>query len=1026
VSAPEFDELARLLAESWSGRSSAEQSDFARDLTPPSPTVPPEAVRTVLARAALSGAVEPKALVHDVHADDVDRLLDVVSADFDRLLVEGRWAWTLTAGTRAEVLARLSAGDGLGGALDDVARIPTDTAGRLLRELAGADAGRRLGGLAGTAAQQALTWAVPLGGVAGELAEVRRRAGVTAIRDGYSTLLDHPVRGRDAELRRLRDFIAERGDPDNPVPLLAVTGVGGAGKSTVLAELVGSHLDRIIEGDPTAPVVIVIDFDRVAFRGDSEVELSFEVTRQLGYAAPIASADFSVLRHQTREERRETGDDVSQSSNRYESDSRSRSGFDAEASILVRMHGLENRPVVLVLDTFEEWQRDRPNPGLPRSSWNDPENRIAEWILRLNHQMGLRGLRVIVSGRAGVSGMDWVAARRPIRLGSLGRGSAIRVLRDLDIRRRAASSLVDAVGGNPLMLRVAARLYAKLTPEERQGFLSTAGETHGKLSQEVRQAVLFDRFLNHIRDKDVRRLAHPGLVLRLVTPDLVRHVLARHCGLGEIDQRTAEGLVDRLSDEVWLVKSTRDGLRHQPDVRRSMLRMMQADPAHADTVRRIHQEAVDWYQGDSPERLYHALMLETGDRPITEVEGISRWQALGASAAEFRPAVWAQVRALSGAELSDEEALHLPVEIWDPWAEKFGAELLSDDQAPRALEVFEARVRRRSDPSEPSWLAQAYCDSAQWGRYWATSHRSTVGDRVTRSRRYAMLDALAPGAEDYLLRFDHHLDDYLAARGVRGGDHAELSERLFLRLLRSSDDVPEHVREQWFDQAEDLLRRAGAEGIYPVEQFRRALIWASRPSSRFRLQSTSGLFRPDPRWVSDCGELFGFRPDLDLGTRSLPRSDVVLGDWARKFDGTWQDRPELSIDVLVRRPELIRVLRGDNPELRPAIRLAVAAVAAQHVLRSIADIAMELVPIPVRDLQGDQLKGHKSIVQLVEYVDRSGVMARFLAQLAEAYPDVELLHDTRAVFTAWDDAHDRLLSRTESSLRQVGQSGMDA
>src|SRR5205814_728887 len=119
---------------------------------------------------------------------------------------------------------------------------------------------------------------------------------------------------------------------------------------------------------------------------------------------------------------------------------------------------------------------------------------------------------------------------------------------------------------------------------------------------ELRNAVLYDRFLDHIRDTDVRSLAHPGLVLRRVTPSLVMNVLAPNCQFEGMDTALAARLVDRLADEVWLVKTTPDGLWHHPRVRRAMLHMMTADPEHEEAVKAIHHAAADWYRsGCDPE-----------------------------------------------------------------------------------------------------------------------------------------------------------------------------------------------------------------------------------------------------------------------------------------------------------------------------------------------------------------------------------------------------------------------------------------
>ncbi|CAL9454028.1 hypothetical protein SUDANB95_02487 [Actinosynnema sp. ALI-1.44] len=992
----------RLLAAFLAGRSAAEREALVRRLAPPEPPPVAEgAVRAVRDRAALSGAVAPRDLVRGLPAEDADRVLDVVAIDFDRALVGGDWRWTMRSGPREEALARLAAANGVAAALEDAERVPTDEAGRTLRDLAAAGRGgarelfRRLAPEQrdDRAVLQALTWAAPLGGRQGYLAEARRRAGLMAVRDSYATLLDMGVHGRDRELAVLRDFVCAPADPAGPVPVLAVTGVGGAGKSTLLAALVRPYLERQLDADaPDGPIAVVIDFDRVVFRVNAELELSFEVTRQLGWAAPVASADFSALRHQAREERRQVRTDLAVES--VETDVRTATGFELEARVLLDLHDLRGRTVVLVLDTFEEWQRDRPVAGARRGGWNDPERRIQEWIWRLRHEMGLDGLRVIVSGRAPVSTMDDLAMLPPLEVGDLDADAAVRVITGFGVDRDAAGVVARAVGGNPLALRVAARFYGKLSRAERRRFVATAHETHAGLDDELRAAVLYDRFLAHIRDDRVRRLAHPGLVLRRVTPALVRHVLAPHCGI-DLADGDEHALVDLLGDEVWLVAAAHDGLRHHPEVRRAMLRMMSGDPRHGHRVRAIHRAAADWYASGRDEHLrddaagaealYHLLMLEDGRRPVTEVLGGSFPPPGG----DFHPRVAAQLRALRGEDLTDEEALELPAEVWNPWLAAHGAHLLADGLAEQAVRLFEDRLRRRGDAAEPEWLARAYCDAARWRQYWPTVARVPGGARVD---RFALIDALASHDPDDLAEYDRrvdalrgpHLDRFLASGGR------------FLLLLRGRD-----------------FGRSGRErDLYPVDELRRAVVRAAAGEATV-LHGLSGLFRPDPAWLRDWTRLVGGpHPAADPPTAPWSlRSDELLGEWSARFARTW---PRAQIVPSRLTPDLVHVLRGDNPELRPAVRLAAGAVADHLGVRAVAEAAAEVLPVPTADFHPDALSDaveHAAIVQLVEYVDRSGVLRPFLAGLHERHPASGLVRDVHEAFEAWDDAHEHLLSR---------------
>ena len=91
-------------------------------------------------------------------------------------------------------------------------------------------------------------------------------------------------------------------------------------------------------------------------------------------------------------------------------------------------------------------------------------------------------------------------------------------------------------------------------------------------------------------------LAHPGLALRRVTPQIVREVLAAPCGFEDMSEQLAVQLVDRLADEVWLLRRAENGsLRDQPEVRRAMLALMSRDRQKRDQVRAIHEGAAQWY-----------------------------------------------------------------------------------------------------------------------------------------------------------------------------------------------------------------------------------------------------------------------------------------------------------------------------------------------------------------------------------------------------------------------------------------------
>lgn len=1070
-----LDAVVAGLADLWARRPPAERSAFREQLTRTSSqdAPPADAASRVRTRAALSGVVAPWDLVAGLELGPgvADQLLSYLLAEFDRLSTSDGWRWTLRSGPRTAVLSTLvtAAGDVVA-ALADAAQVPTDSAGMALRDVAARVTAGSVPTLPGETNVwlQALTWAAPLGGLAGDLAEARRLAGLQAVRANYRGLLRDGFVGRAAELRTLEVFATEPAEPGPDLPVLSVTGIGGAGKSTLLGAFVEPNLRRAEAGDGDGPITIVIDFDRVLYRAGAELELSFEFTRQLGHAVPAASADFAVLRRQTRAERIETGDDTALGGSAAESGLRGSFGFDIEAATLVRLHDLDRRPVVVVLDTFEEWQRDRLS--WEDWSWHGPEQRIVEWLQGLRDMMGIGALRVIFSGRRtfdlGEGPWPGVQLRETVELGDLPGADARALLRALKVPVSARSALVRAAGRNPLTLRVAAQFYARLASEESTAFLAAEPELRTNLDEDLRRAVLYDRFLAHIRP-EVRRVAHPGLVLRRVSPQLIRGVLADVCQLGPLDDRSARALLDALGDEVWLVSREPDGqLRHIPDVRRAMLRMMTADPAHAADVQRIHRLAAEWYRDHpdgirtgpaSVERFYHLMMVDPAGQAVSErfepgeVEGDDDpWlaelsHALGSAVEELPDAAAAQVRVLRGETVPDADAILLPDGVWSAWVDRRGAALLQRGEAGRAVDLYLQR-RRSGAAAEAGWLAQAFCDLGRWGEYWAgvqPAHGLGLWDptRVVmrRSDRYAIANALFSGERSHLVTCATYVQ-YMHA--YHSDPPTAEVRRFFGILLNIADDSQPTM------YGHEPSTTAPID-LYPVDRLRRALVWASDDrslhrtnASFFELDRPAELFRPDPAWVRAfaaltgadnpriqdlCDELETLRDEARAG-RADVRVDQLLGEWATRFGRiVGSTRVGLNGPDLAYRGEHLWVLRGDNPELRPVVRLALGLAIGSRPdeLVAVVDAAADILPLTPADLLPRRLRtstGSKTIddtvVRLVEYADRSGKLPELLDIVAtRVLPGrTELLDRVQSALRYWntlnlvvlDDLHRRL------------------
>jgi hypothetical protein len=239
-------------------------------------------------------------------------------------------------------------------------------------------------------------------------------------------------------------------------------------------------------------------------------------------------------------------------------------------------------------------------------------------------------LRVVVSGRAPVKGLK-IKRREPqaLPIREFGEAAATEFLvRRSSLNPRIARKLVGEYGGNPLTLNLLARLGEERPLEEKKpkkswsGFL---GRNQNHCDRELVQALLYERLLGQIRNREILPLANPGLVLRRITPEIIQQVLAPYCKLDVPTRARAEQLFLELERHVDLVDRIEpDVLGHRPEVRGMMLKLLEKDDP--SMVAAIEKAAVGYYRGKSgpqarAEEIYHRLRLE---EPLTIIN--FRWE----------------------------------------------------------------------------------------------------------------------------------------------------------------------------------------------------------------------------------------------------------------------------------------------------------------------------------------------------------------------------------------------------------------
>ena len=443
--------------------------------------------------------------------------------------------------------------------------------------------------------------------------------------------------GRQSELRRLRTFVdvlesqgilesVHRGFNrvfQDESRAMFLSGIGGVGKSTLVAKFLVDHAstdgpDRLVFG--------YLDFDRASISGVQPATLLIEMLRQLSFQIPNAQLRLDNLREELQRSVAAVASSI------YVSVGDRRQGvtnlprellgpselvlyFEKLGQIL--RSSQSERVILIVLDTFEEVQLLGDEATL----------RVEGFIESLLRAFPL--IRVLMAGRDEASGFFETTPRLPSLKGFGDIASRRAFLEARNVPRELSRQVADQAGGRPLALLLAARLVSEF--REQSIDLSLMERFKSKLDEAVTEGVLYERILQHIPDERLRRIAHPGLVLRRLNSEIIVGVLAPALELGEVSAQQAEELLSVLRRQRDLVRVEADGsVTHRSDVRAQMLALMTLkDPV---MVERLHGAAIDYYRSKRRsstsvqedvecrvEEIYHLLCLGRDLEQVVEM-----------------------------------------------------------------------------------------------------------------------------------------------------------------------------------------------------------------------------------------------------------------------------------------------------------------------------------------------------------------------------------------------------------------------
>jgi hypothetical protein len=442
-----------------------------------------------------------------------------------------------------------------------------------------------------------------------------------AFQSELEPLLARGFFGRGDELTRLREFV-RRPPGATGLEVTVVTGSGGTGKSTLLAQLL-----RDLRAGEAAPMVGWLDFDRPGLDPDIPHLLAFELSRQVGIQFP----DIAELLHDLRERLRTEGlatEGIRQALEAaFERGQKAMDEMNHTLAVLLGSLGVRAGSLVLILDTFEEVTR----------RGHDAVRSVFGWLGNLRQALGAINLRVIVSGRLYDQQLKWLgqpgARLEIIDLPPLDRHAAIALLLRNAVPQPLASTIADLVPNQPLPLLLVAQLQETDPDFDLKAFARDVQSLPERRRIEAFSSLVYWRNLARLRDPVVRVLAHPGLVLRRVTPAAVTEVLLPALtAFIEMFEKTVLQVYDALRDSGLVVEAgglapgTGDaqGGRRVALAIASLARLSESALAQARAYppAKPHFARLDALVGSAPGRLWKEYQATRDDAAaLRELEG---------------------------------------------------------------------------------------------------------------------------------------------------------------------------------------------------------------------------------------------------------------------------------------------------------------------------------------------------------------------------------------------------------------------
>ncbi|MHA6130461.1 hypothetical protein ACX3YD_30555 [Pseudomonas fluorescens group sp. PF-1] len=592
--------------------------------------------------------------------------------------------------------------------------------------------------------------------VVGRIAQTERLRAYVGLREPEA--LKHYV------TRALDSLWATATFKDANQPLL-VRGIGGMGKSTLIGKFV---LDHVLFAGVDLPFAY-LDFDRAALAPRQPLQLLIEIAVQLGLCLPLAEPDLSRYRGDLRHTIDNQAKNFTRREREYATGSELSSYCETLRSIVEKLNGGRG-PVLIVFDTYEIVQYDEEAVAGVNALINALRTPVmGEWS----------NLRLVVAGRGDLTDIE--TQQSPVDLRQLSLAETRELLRRrsnteaLNLTEAHIAALAPALRNSPLDVIVVTNWLRGQEPDQRASLLNSLIEGIGQEIDAATQSedqfgaelvalritgILARRMIEHINDKDVRKLAEPGLVVRTISPEIIRDVMAPASGLCDDKHPLAEGaeneLFRRLQNERWLVTRQGPVLRHRPEVRRAMLALMRSkdrqkfEAANNRALERF-RESAELDDTARSETIYHMLL---GARvPLEEVDLLwtpAMARSLSSAVDDLAEPAQSYLKAKLGRSIPATTLATFSLPILNSLLRESGPRLLRRLGAEGFLKLLDAQPTLEKSSDSHGLRLEALYRTGRWSRL-----RDAGSGRIARNKEIkAAIETLAQARLDDVARLD--------------------------------------------------------------------------------------------------------------------------------------------------------------------------------------------------------------------------------------------------------------------------------